>query len=170
MSTGPRPISSVLDSLISATGHLSRLRPVGRVVVICHPESFRLLSAEFPAPQRDPSLPPAWMSPVSSFGFGVQIREDVNCPRWHKKWKPPASSGRFARFWEYGPEDEQWAAKIGIGRYVDDETRPWFMELTHPKPLAAELPPEWTTKRREREFEYGVEVRLPASIYMGGIF
>jgi hypothetical protein len=168
MNGGPRPLSSILENLVKPAGLWGRLLPVERTVVVCHPDSARLLEASFPVPKRDPSLPPIWAFPGSWPGLGIEIREDVNCPKWHKKWVAPASSGRFAGLWEYGLEDEEWAAKLGIGRYEDDVTRPWFMELTTPNFLAPEPAPEWMSGRKE----YGCEVKIPpsASIYLKGMF
>jgi len=57
---------------------------------------------------------------------GVHFKVFRECPRWNKKWEPPASGSRF---WEFTASDEAWARPLGIGRMVDDTTSPYILKI-----------------------------------------
>ena len=130
---------SGLAGLREACAALKRqLAEQSRYLFICHPNTLedivRITDKQFYDYYKKnycmPSFLPSCLTPGDGENAwlvsGTPFRTDANCPRWCKKWMPPASRSRF---WGFTPEDEAWARPLGIGRMVDDHKNPYLLRM-----------------------------------------
>lgn len=81
-------------------------------IILCHPDNTELLRKQFPAQHRV----------YGAYG-GIEIRSDINIPRFSQKWAFPET-----RFVTYEKGDELWAIPLNFGKWVDGD-EPVFYEI-----------------------------------------